>query len=303
MTKVTFGINNYNRLYYLMSCAESLMESVKDYPNTEFICVDGGSKEYGTEDYLSHLESIGWKIFRQEQTNYKTDNVSHISPFSDALNTIYYSSSGEIVIPLQGDSQFIRHNWIREYIELVKSREDVGCILLDAQRRQRLSGSKFETIRLDNGTFAIDISRTNINGAGDCAYQRSLIDSVGGWHTSSPVNAEDTFTRMVSAHFESSKKVYVPWMPVSVVICTDERGTNARVRGDKRYGKYWKAENNLYYEWIDDKKIETSFFHPVPIESVVFVTNKDFTVPIDDEGNWIKNPLSITEHEEYETIS
>ena len=64
--KVSFGIINYNRLFYLKSCAESLMESVKGYDNIEFICIDDNSKEEGTKEYLKSLEDRGWKIINQE---------------------------------------------------------------------------------------------------------------------------------------------------------------------------------------------------------------------------------------------
>ena len=64
--KVTFGINNYNRLFYLRSCAESLMESVSDYDDVEFICVDDNSEEPGTQEYLGLLREKGWKVINQQ---------------------------------------------------------------------------------------------------------------------------------------------------------------------------------------------------------------------------------------------
>ena len=63
--KVSFGIINYNRLFYLKSCAESLMASVEDYKNVEFICIDDNSKEPGTQEYLNSLSDRGWKVINQ----------------------------------------------------------------------------------------------------------------------------------------------------------------------------------------------------------------------------------------------
>ena len=49
--KVSFGIVNYNRLFYLKSCLESIVDCTFDYPNTEIIDVDNASVEEGTDEY------------------------------------------------------------------------------------------------------------------------------------------------------------------------------------------------------------------------------------------------------------
>ncbi len=64
--KVSFGIINYNRLYYLKSCAESLMKSIGDYEDVELICIDDDSREEGTKEYLQTLEDRGWIVINQE---------------------------------------------------------------------------------------------------------------------------------------------------------------------------------------------------------------------------------------------
>ena len=38
-----------------------------------------------------------------------------------------------------------------------------------------------------------------------------------------------------------------PQIPVSAGIFTDSRGTNARVRGNKRYGDYWRPKDSFKY--------------------------------------------------------
>ena len=75
--KITFGIINYNRLYYLKSCAESLMESIKDYDGElEFICIDDNSREKGTQEYLQTLKERGWKIINQEDERDKQKKIA-----------------------------------------------------------------------------------------------------------------------------------------------------------------------------------------------------------------------------------
>ena len=48
MKKVTFGIVNCNRLFYLKSCLESLIDTTQNYENKELIVIDNASVEPGT---------------------------------------------------------------------------------------------------------------------------------------------------------------------------------------------------------------------------------------------------------------
>ena len=87
----------------------------------------------------------------------------------------------------------------------------------------------------------------------------------------------------------------IPKVPVSLVLHTDARGTNARVRGNKRYGDYWQARHSngwQYYEIYEYKDIIKKFADrtlPVSIEDVVSTIG--FQAPLDASGNWMKNPL------------
>ena len=63
--KITFGIVNCNRLFYLKSCVESLIETTQDYLEKELIIVDNASNEDGTEEYLKEKELSGIKFIRR----------------------------------------------------------------------------------------------------------------------------------------------------------------------------------------------------------------------------------------------
>tara|TARA_R100000008_G_C3559161_1_gene155055 strand:+ start:76 stop:1008 length:933 start_codon:yes stop_codon:yes gene_type:complete len=295
--KISFGVINYNRLFYLKSCAESLMESVKDYDGeVEFICIDDNSKEKGTKEYLQILKDRGWTVINQEdvRTSEKKDIgvvKDVIDEFSSALNIFLETATGEYIAPLQGDMQFVRKGWLDDYVNLFKSRDDVFAVALDAQRRVRLEGSHFtKHTKHGNNIFAVNIGKI-ISGAGDCFYNRMDVKSMGGWHVGTDINAEDLFTHTAKETFPQ-KHIYVPWIPPSVVIFTDPRGTNGRVRGNKRYGLYWEAlKDNLYYKWVDanEKKINKS--RPLSIEDLV-AANGEWELPIDENGNWKKNPIN-----------
>jgi len=303
-TKVTFGIINYNRLYYLKSCAESLMESVSDYENVEFICIDDNSKEPGTKQYLKSLKKRGWTVINQEEYR-KTrklitdeyNDTTHMNAFSDALNIILRKSTGELFIPLQGDIEFVRKGWLSCYVKLFEERENVGCVLLDAQRKVRLENSTFtDKFVTEENVFAVDLKR-KVSGAGDVVYRTSAIKDLGGWNSSPESNArgytatsETDFTYRIHTEYGNFIKVYVPFKPPAIVILTDKSGTNARVRGGKRYGNYWQAKDNKYYRWVKSKWENKD--RPQSIEELAS-TNGNWEMPIDEEGNLIKLGIDV----------
>ena len=84
-----------------------------------------------------------------------------------------------------------------------------------------------------------------------------------------------------------------PQIPVSAAIWTDDRGTNARVRGNKRYGSYWEPKEDFrYYQVfnIEDiiSKCEKDTL-PIPIDTIA--QGVGWNVPKDIHGNWLKNPI------------
>ncbi len=299
--KVTFGVINYNRLFYLKSCTKSLMESIFDYNNVELICIDDNSKEEGTSEYLSYLKKIGWTVINQDEyrsgkkdTASEYNDSTHINAYAEALNILVDSSSGDIIVPLQGDVQFIRKNWLRKFVTLFQARDDVGCIMLDAQRRVRNSTSRFvEGFKIGNDVFGIDASRT-LPGAGDVMYTRKMIEDVEKWSLEVDENTtpENDFVKKVYNKFGNYPKVYVPWHPPAIAILTDPSGTNARVRAGKRYGDYWEAENDLYYQWNKEYNDLDKRGVPLSIEEIAN-TNGDWNIPLDENGDLKKAGSNI----------
>ena len=300
MSKVTFGIINYNRLFYLKSCAESLMESTKDYPDTQYICIDDNSAEPGTKEYLETLKDRGWLVINQE--DYRNENkkdvdfyqdTEHMNAFAGALNLVLEHTEGEYFVPLQGDMQFVRKGWVNSYVELFEDRDDVGSVVLDAQRKVRLHQSSFtDHYATEDNTFAVDNSR-RIGGAGDSFMKTEFAKQVGGWEMdkskfSGETNFEDHFTLKMNMYFSGKLKPYMPWNPPAILILTDKTGTNARVRGGKRYGNYWEAlSDNRYYNWVTDITSLDESSYPQSIEEMVDL-NGDWDFPIDTNGNLIK---------------
>lgn len=307
--KFSFFIINFNRLHYLRSCVKSLEISTADYSNKEFICIDDNSKEEGTEDYLNTLRDRGWKVINQQEErvkrsqaklNSERSNVMHMYAFSDALQIGLENSSGDIIVPLHGDSQFIRTHWLQEYRELFEARIDVGSALFDAQRKFRLKNEVPYLFRETENFFSNSKKHGGIVGSGDCAYRKSVIEELGGFEGCS----EDEFvSKFVNKYGDYHFKCYTPRIPTSVIINTDKRGTNARVRGNKRYGEYWRAQEDLYYKFVEVDSLNFPFDanRPMSIEEIA-IANGDWELPIDNNGNWKKNPIDIENSQEFDII-
>ena len=313
--KVTFGIVNCNRLNYLKSCLESLMFCTETYDNKEIIIVDNASVEEGTLEYLSEKQSQGITVVRMDERDPSNE-------FARGLNTIFELSKGDYVCFLQGDMQFVtRGTWLEEYINYFeKHKEHIGCIALDAQRAVTIDSRKpygvFEESDLNSSfRFFIDPKRPPIGGAGDAIYSREVLDKIYPWSVKN-INHEggnDSETEMLlkveklrkdgtlsNLHFIS------PQIPVSIAIWTDKRGTNARVRDNKRYGDYWPPKEDFryyqIYELEDISTICTRESLPMPIEKLA--VGVGWEVPKDEHGRWLKNPIrpETASDDDYEVL-
>ena len=290
---VTLSVSNCNRLHYFKSCFESLYETTKDYPNREFIVVDCASVEEGTDKYLTELKGRGVNVKKFA----KRDPVNE---FAHSLNFIVENTHGKYVIIMQGDQQFIVNSgWLDNYVAFAEENLNISYILLDAQRRVRIqqTADKYEPV---NDSFFIDHGRASLAGAADVFFRTSAVQHFYPWNTNNEAfegnatNSEDEMLKKVRAS-GIAWAAAIPKVPVSLVLHTDARGTNARVRGNKRYGDYWQARHSngwQYYEIYEYKDIIKKFADrtlPVSIEDVVSTIG--FQAPLDASGNWMKNPV------------
>ena len=309
---VTVGIVNCNRLFYLRSCLESFLECTSDYPNKEIIIVDNASVEEGTEEYLKEKEQQGVKVFRQLKRDPNNE-------FARGLNLIHKESQGNYVIMLQGDMQFVlRGGWLERYVNFYQNYEEViGCIGFDAQRTiTNQSHTYSERIGvMEDGTcspglsgfgFVADGHRPPAGGAADSMYSKKVLDMIAPWSEDNTNHeiAGDSETKMLQNISSITKAHQFKWMtflpvyPPSVMIYTDKRGTNARVRNNKRYGDYWMPKKGCEYYEIKDFEIEMSnhrFKSSTPIGIEKIANPVGWEAPIDESGNWKKNPIRVEE--------
>jgi glycosyltransferase involved in cell wall biosynthesis len=298
LPKVTFGIINCNRLHYLKSCVESLILCTDDYPNKEIIIVDNSSVEEGTNEYLSEKSSQGIIV-------HKTEKRDPNNEFAKALNFITEESTGDFIAPIQGDMQFVvRGGWLEEYVNFYSENiNNIGCIMLDAQRTTRIKNqSKFSKKINNSFPFFYDFSRIPFCCSADVMYSRQSLEWMGRFLENNEghekgINSEDDMRKRIIATLDTIENPQVfcamPQISPAVAIFTDSRGTNARVRYNKRYGDYWEAkEGYCYYKIRDYNKVMELFLSrnlPVGIEEAAISIGWD--LPIDGLGNWKKSPI------------
>lgn len=299
MKKVTFGIVNCNRLFYFKSCLESLLDTTKDYENKEIIVVDNASVEQGTTEYLHDLETRGITVIRKIERNFANE-------FAIGLNTIVSKATGDYVCMLQGDAQFVLDCWLHDVINFYEKNLDVvGSFLLDAQRAITHSSHKIYRFPEDRSpvfsrnTFFANISRDPISPAADALYSRKVIEQIAPWHEKN-INHEGGMDSENEMRYKVNKLIseekiprYVTALssiPQAIAIYTDPRGTQGRVRGNRRYGKYWQAKDETrwkYYDYIN--AFDYDLTKPNSIEIVAKPIG--FKKPLDEKGNWLKNPI------------
>ena len=121
------------------------------------------------------------------------------------------------------------------------------------------------------------------------------------WQTDnkSHEGGQDSETKMLNKINEIIKKQKLkvfytaPKIPVSIAIFNEE-GATARIRENKRYGKYFAPDDGVhYYNIYDFDEAISAFsgtFFPVNIEDIA--NSIGWTLPIDENGNWIKSKAS-----------
>lgn len=293
----TFGIVNCNRLHYAKSQLKSLIISLgDDVKRCELIFVDNASTEQGTAEFLQNVQDL--TVFHKV-TVVKRTIRDHKNEFAASLNTIIEYAQADVIIPLQGDAQFIRRNWLCDVLSCVY-RRDCGSVIIDAQRSitHRRAKDHESLIQISDVAF-IDLTRPPLAGAADVAYRSAVIKKYYPWSITNEAHegGADSETKMLQKikQDQSSQALacYVLANPAMLTIQTDPRGTNARVRGNKRYGVYFAApQDDLYYE-INQSLTSTQMMStPFSAEAVADSHPAiGWTVNRAPDGAWLKNPI------------
>ena len=308
--ELTIGIVSCNRLFYLRALIESIRACLPVH-RLECIVVDNASIEPGLQDYLRGVDFVR-PVIRPSR--------SPSTEAAAALNTILDQARATRVLLLSDDVQFIVSGaaWLDAVLELGTARPWIGSIMPIALRRVTLS--RYFDGSIGHRLFPSLIPKRLIasNGVGvACFPKRELgithsalgVTPLAVWKTIGPfrtsgakqtamdagAGAEDDVVRRYRGAGLRLRKALLQ-RPVLAEIITDPSGTQARIRGNRRYGTYFEPpDGKFYYRIRTEAEARAQPLHgsAVPFEDAVEPLG--FPLPLDRHGNRLKSSIGASD--------
>jgi glycosyltransferase involved in cell wall biosynthesis len=117
LPKVSIIMPSFNQGQFLESSIHSVLE--QDYPNIEYIIVDGGSKDNSLEIIKKYKDHLAWWASEKDKGH------------ADALNKGFSHATGEILAWLNSDDIYFP-NAVSEAVSILTNHPDVGMVYGDA---------------------------------------------------------------------------------------------------------------------------------------------------------------------------
>jgi glycosyltransferase involved in cell wall biosynthesis len=108
---------SFNQASFLRDTIESVLS--QDYPNIEYIIIDGGSKDASVEIIQQYSKRLAWWVSERDKGH------------ADALNKGFDRANGEILAWLNSDDTYQPHT-IKEAVEYLMAHPEVSLVYGDA---------------------------------------------------------------------------------------------------------------------------------------------------------------------------
>src|SRR5215207_10437488 len=115
--KISIITPSFNQGQFLEASIRSVLE--QDYPNLEYIVVDGGSKDDSVEVIKKYQDRLAWWVSEKDKGH------------ADALNKGFSRATGEILAWLNSDDIYFP-GAISEAVSVLKRQPEVGMVYGDA---------------------------------------------------------------------------------------------------------------------------------------------------------------------------
>jgi len=113
LPKVSIITPSFNQGQFLEASIRSVLE--QDYPNLEYIVVDGGSKDNSVEVIKKYADRLAWWVSEKDKGH------------ADALNKGFSHATGEILAWLNSDDMYFP-GAVSEAVAVLQSHPEVGMV-------------------------------------------------------------------------------------------------------------------------------------------------------------------------------